>query len=322
MPSPQHQALRQAAAVVAAHYSETALLELFEHPLVVLSAPRSGSTLLFETLRCSDALWSIGTESHFIFNAFPQLHPAERDFESGALAEADATPELCHQMRACFLAMAQDSSGRRYLDLPEGQRPKRLRLLEKTPRNALNVPFIRKLFPDMRAVFLHREPRETIASIMEAWQTGLTKGGFVTFPNLPGWNMRHWCLLLPPGWRALNGRSLAEIATFQWLAANDAILQSLLELDRARWLPVRYRDLLDDTAATIRKIARFAGLPFEGPLLERASAPLPLSRATVSAPDRNKWRHHAEAIEALASRYVTLERRLATLDRATAPFLS
>lgn len=288
--------------------------ELFQRPLVILSAPRSGSTLLFETLRCSDALWSIGTESHFIFNAFPQLHPALRGYESGALAAADADPELCHQMRACFLVMAQDSSGRRYLDLPANQRPQRIRLLEKTPRNALNIPFMRRLFPDLQAVFLHRDPRETIASIMEAWQTGLSGGGFVTFPNLPGWSLRHWCMLLPPAWRALDGRSLAEIAAFQWHAANSTILRDLRDLGRERWLALRYRDLLDDSAATVRRIAEFAGVPFEGPLRDRASAPLPLSRTTVSAPARDKWRRHARAIEALAPVYAPLEHELASLD--------
>ncbi|HEV2219285.1 MAG TPA: sulfotransferase [Casimicrobiaceae bacterium] len=313
MLSPQHRALRHAAGIVAEHYSPAALLELFRQPLIVLSAPRSGSTLLFETLRCSDALWSIGTESHFIFNAFPQLHPAERSFDSGALAGADATPALCHQMRACFLAMAQDTRGRRYLDLPESERPRHVRLLEKTPRNALNIPFLQKLFPDLLGLFLHREPREAIASIMEAWKTGMRQGGFVTFPDLPGWDLRHWCLLLPPGWRALNGRSLAEIAAFQWRAANETILRDLRQLGRERWLPLRYCDLLDDTTATIRRIVEFAGLPFDGPLKERASAPLPLSRSTVSAPERDKWRRHAEVIEALAAQYAPLARELASL---------
>lgn len=313
MLSPRHQALRRAAETVAAQHSPADLLELFQRPLLVLSAPRSGSTLLFETLRCSDALWSIGTESHFIFSAFPQLHPAGRGYESGALAEADAEPELCHQMRACFLVMAQDSKGRRYLDAPESQRPQHIRLLEKTPRNALNIPFMRKLFPDLQALFLHRDPRETIASIMEAWQTGLTNGAFVTFPNLPGWDLRHWCMLLPPGWRALNGKSLAEIAAFQWHAANDTILRDLQGLERTRWLPVRYRDLLDDSAATVRRIAEFADLSFDGPLRERASAPLPLSRTTLSAPDRDKWRRHAPEIEALVALYAPLEHELGSL---------
>jgi hypothetical protein len=179
---------------------------------------------------------------------------------------------------------------------------------------------MRRLFPDLRALFLHRDPREAIASIMEAWHTGLTKGGFVTFLNLPDWQLQHWCMLLPPGWRALNGKSFAEIAAFQWQAANEAILRNLLELDRARWLSVRYRDLLDDGAGTVRMIAEFAALPFDGALRDRASATLPLSRATVSAPDRDKWRRHADAIEALAARYAPLERELAALNQGRTTF--
>lgn len=313
MLSSQHQALRDAAAAIASRFSEAALVELFERPLVVLSAPRSGSTLLFETLRCSDALWSIGTESHFIFNAFPELHPAVRGYESGALVEEAATPELYHQMRACFVVLAQDSEGRRFLDRPESLRPKRIRLLEKTPRMALNVPFMRVLFPGFRALFLHRDPREAIASIVEAWQTGLTSGGFITFASLPGWQLEHWCMVLPSGWRALNGKSLAEIAAFQWQSANEAILRELRVIDRDRWLSLRYRDLLDETMTTVGRIVEFAGVPFDHGLRKRASGRLPLSRATVSAPDRDKWRRSAATIEALASRYAPLERELAEL---------
>ncbi|MGC1817226.1 MAG: hypothetical protein WA900_06175 [Casimicrobiaceae bacterium] len=79
-------------------------------------------------------------------------------------------------------------------------------------------------------------------------------------------------------------------------------------------MALRYRDLLDDTSATVGRIAEFAGLPFDGPLSERASVPLPLSRSTVSAPDRDKWRGHAEVIEALAAQYAPLAGELANLD--------
>lgn len=302
--------LLQQARLLAQRYSEQDLLDIFPEPLVILSAPRSGSTLLFETLRVSDALWSIGTESHFIFNAFPQLHPAQRGFESGALSAADATPELSHLMRACFLVMLVDRDGKRYLDMPEASRPRSVTLLEKTPRNALNIPFLNKVFPGMRAIFLHRDPRETIASIMEAWEIGLSRGQFVTFPNLPGWDRKHWCLLLPPGWRALNGKTLAEIAAFQWMAANMTILRDLELLGKERWIAIGYRTLIDDPATTARNIAAFAGLPYEGALRERTSGSLPLSSTTVSAPARDKWRRHGTQIELLADSYLPLAEEL------------
>lgn len=308
-----HEHLLQQAHLVAERYSESELLSLFTQPLVILSAPRSGSTLLFETLLKSPDLWSIKSESHFIFNAFPQLHPAQRGFASGALGAADADPELCHLMRACFLVLLRDVNGRRYLELAPSQRPRRLTLLEKTPRNALNIPFLTQLFPDLRAIFLHRDPRETVASIMEAWETGLSKGGFVTFPNLPGWDRQHWCLLLPPGWRALNGKSLAEIATFQWMAANSAILKDLQTLPQTRWLSVSYRALVTEPGTTLRRIAEFAAIPFEGPLDNCTRQALPLSSTTLSRPQADKWRRHGAQIEALADQYSELAQTLAAL---------
>lgn len=311
MLSPRHQALRQAAEIIAADYSEPELRRMFPAPVVILSAPRSGSTLLFETLRCSGALWSIGFESHIVFNTFPQLHPAQRSFDSGELDEADAEPELCHRLRACFLVLAQNSEGSRYLDLPEESRPSMLTLLEKTPRNALTIPFLARLFPDMRMLLLVRDGRETIASIMEAWKIGLTRGGFITIPNLPGWDLQRWCLLLPPGWRDLNGKSLAEIAAFQWGSANVAIIRNIERFGRDRWTPIRYLDLIDDSINTILRISDFLGIPFSGALLERVVAPLPLSGTTISAPSAEKWRrNYRQDIEAAYEQYAPLGDKL------------
>ena len=100
--------------------------------------------------------------------------------------------------------------------MPPESRPKKLRFLEKTPRNSLNIPFLNKIFPDAFYIFLKRNAAANINSIIEAWEVGMQDGSFITFQNLPGWNRKHWCMLLPPGWRELNGNSIAETAAFQW----------------------------------------------------------------------------------------------------------
>lgn len=303
MLAPHHQALREAATLVAQQYSEDALRAVFQAPLMILSAPRAGSNLLFETLGVSERLWSIGTESHVILNAFPELHPSRRGFESGRLTETDATPEVCHLMRACFLVMARNHAGIRYLDLPTDRRPTRIRLIEKTPRNALNLPFFLRLFPDLQVIFLYRQPQQNIASIIAAWEQGLVNGNFVTFPNLPGWDRGRWCLLLPPGWRAMNGKPLAEIATFQWCAANGVVLDDLAHIDRARWIGVSYEDLTKDPLRTVGAIMDFAGLTPDERLKSRLLHPLPLSKTTTSKPAPDKWKRYGAEIEALADRY-------------------
>ena len=46
---------------------------VFERPVFIMSAPRSGSTLLFETLQRAPALYTIGSESHRLIESIPTL---------------------------------------------------------------------------------------------------------------------------------------------------------------------------------------------------------------------------------------------------------
>lgn len=310
MSASQREIFLQQARKLAEQYSHDELRSILHKPLVIIGAPRSGSTLLFETLKCSDDLWSIGGESHIIFNAFPQLHPSSKKYKSGALNMKDATPELCHLIRAFFLLLVVNNKGQHYLDLPVSNRPSSITLLEKTPRNALNIPFLNILFPDMRALFLYRDPRENISSIIEAWEVGLQTGRFVTFRDIPGWERKHWCLLLPPGWRKMKGKSIAEIATFQWVAANETILKDLNKLERSAWILCDYRNFIDSTENTIKNIAEFADINYSGGLYARASKSLPLSNTIVTKPNRDKWKRHSEVLEALVNNYEPMQKML------------
>lgn len=300
-------------ATLAGKIDQPSLARFFDRPLIILSAPRSGSTLLFETLVQCGALWSIGEESHVVFSAFPELHPARRGFASGRLTERDATPEICHRMRAAFRLLLRDRDGMSHELFPLGHRPDRVRLLEKTPRNALNVRFLRRVFPDAKFVFLFRDPRETIASIAEAWRVGLETGRFVTFPDLPGWERRHWCLLLPPGWRALNGKSLIEIAAFQWAAANRILLDDLGALSREKWIPISFDELVSEPARAVCRILDFAGIQADARLDAAIAQPLPPSSTTVSESSPGKWMHVKDEIESCAPVYADIAKRLARL---------
>ncbi|WP_202951107.1 sulfotransferase [Synechococcus sp. PCC 7336] len=94
-------------------------------------------------------------------------------------------------------------------------------LEKKTPKNSLRIPFLQKIFPQARFVFLHRRPEANISSIVTAWRSGR----FVTYRNLPHWQGLPWSLVLPPNWPQLNGASLAEIAAFFSRAVRGAIEQ-------------------------------------------------------------------------------------------------
>ncbi|MCI5127691.1 MAG: hypothetical protein D3907_04145, partial [Candidatus Electrothrix sp. AUS3] len=48
----------------------------FHKPIFILSAPRAGSTLLFETLLRFPDVWSTGEENHEVIERLPGLHPS------------------------------------------------------------------------------------------------------------------------------------------------------------------------------------------------------------------------------------------------------
>jgi len=182
----------------------------------------------------------------------------------------------------------------------------RLRFLEKTPKNSLRVPFFNQIFPDARFIMLWREPRENLSSIIEAWRAGR----WITYRNLDGYS-GPWSLLLPPAWRAMNGRSLGEIAAFQWEAANRTALDDLQQLPRSRWTVINYADLIAAPEACIRGVCEFAGLAFDTALGARLAAPLPWSRYTQTPPAPDKWLKNAELINPVLPQLASLRDRLA-----------
>lgn len=272
-------------------------------PIFVVSAPRSGSTMLFEQLMTVEGLWSIGGESHGIFRLFPGLRAENANLDSGSLSAAHADDKTANSLRACFAWLLRNHHGQPLNQMSPELRPQQATLIEKTPRNALNIPFIQEVFPDARFIYLHREPRANIASIVEAWAAGLQSGRFVTFRDLPGWDRPGWCFLLPSGWRECIGRSLFDIAAFQWAASNDAILDAL---PAERSCMVSYESLVEDPQASIASVCEFAGVLAPNNI----AAQLPLSRTTISRPASDKWRRYEKEIAAVESLYAPTAQRI------------
>jgi hypothetical protein len=259
-----------------------------QRPVVIVAAPRSGSTFLFETLTLAEGLVTIGGESHAIFEDIPKLRPGVGGLNSNRLTEVHLTPRISARLYRAFHQNLRDRNGQ----FPGSG----ARFLEKTPKNALRIPFLRALFPDAQFIYLYRAPMPNISSIMEAWRSGR----FVTYRNLPEWT-GNWSLALVPGWEQMRGRSLAEIASFQWQGINRQIMEDLAQMDADRWIAVDYDQLTQDTPAQIRRLCSFVGIEFDSVMARRLSqGALPSSRYTVTAPMREKWRSNEQALLTVA----------------------
>ena len=299
MRAPQAKAdLRQAARSATSGFSAPGIEAILEDTVIIVSAPRSGSSLLFEQLAQIPGIWTIGGESHGILRAFPHLQAENPEFDSGSLGEVHADAETRQLLQSCFLYLLKDHHGGRYLDRPESQRPSKVCLVEKTPRHALNIPFLLNVFPRAKFIYLYRDPRETVASLIEAWSLGLQTGRFVTFPGLPGWDRPAWCFLLPRGWRKMRGRSLAEIAAFQWSASNTVIMDELAKLPSQRWTTITFQSLIAQPREALARLCRFAGIEVDDGQLPDGM--LPLSRTALTPPRADKWMKYKNEFEALS----------------------
>jgi hypothetical protein len=113
-----------------------------ERPIMVIGCPRSGTTLLFRLLRKLPGVVSIGAEGHPLWETFH--HPRGCTWRSSALG-------------------ADDVGGveRRYVAWTIALVAGRGRFVDKTPRNALRLPYLDAMFPDATFVYLYRDGRRS-----------------------------------------------------------------------------------------------------------------------------------------------------------------
>jgi hypothetical protein len=258
---------------------------MIERPIIIVSPPRSGSTLLFETLSLSPDLWTVGGESHRVIEGVETLHPRSRGWESNRLDAAAADAATVRLVRRRFHAALRDRDGRR----PPSSPTSRVRLLEKTPRNALRIPFLRRVFPRATFVYLHREPAETMSSMLDGWRSGR----YVSYPRLPGWRGLPWSFLLVPQWRSVSSDDLAATVAHQWATATSILLDDLGAVPREQRCVVRYADLVADPREAIGALSRRLGVRWDTVIADS----LPLSSTTLDPPHPDKWRRNADELE-------------------------
>jgi hypothetical protein len=267
----------------------------FEKPIFIISAPRAGSTLLFETLAQFPNLWTIGEESHELIEDIPPLHPNAQNFSSNRLTGLHATQDIVDLLKRRFVRQLRNRDGIDYLRT--GQSPARVRFLEKTPKNALRIPFLKAAFPDALFIYLYRDPLENISSLVEGWRSLR----FSAYRSLPNWTHRQWSFFLPEGWQGLHSASLATIAAYQWQQCNDTIAHDLKNIPDNDWCRVSYADLVTHPQQTLMQIAHFAELDTDNDIQALLSKTLPVSRLTLSSPAANKWRKYEAELQGVMS---------------------
>jgi hypothetical protein len=236
-----------------------------ERPIFIVGCPRSGTSILYQLLRRLPETSSLGGEGHALWETFH--HPRAKDWSSNALDATDV-----------------GSVERRYVAWGIRLLAGKGRFVDKTPRNVLRLPYLDALFPDAHFVFLFRDGRALVSSLIIGWRRRPEPSYVVPAPfrvrDVPD---RYWHYVLPPGWRELDGRPVEDACALQYTASLEAMLSFRDRLDPSRCVELRYEDLVADPTPQMERVHRDLDLPFGPKQAERVRAEV---RAPTGPP---KW---------------------------------
>lgn len=259
-------------------------------PVMIVGAPRSGTSLLHRVLRGCRGCGAVAAEAQHIWQ--PYTHPVNRSWEAEgcdpSMVDDGDLRAIRRQFAADLLPFSVwrrfDAAGglgrQRQLGIPRplarsahrllltvsrwtsSREP--LRLIEKSVHAGLWLDLVEAVFPDIVFVHIVRSPWETIDSIRRGW---LTPGRFVAFEpegpvHLPGSPDAGWKFPLPKGWQAYVNEPLSDVAAFQWLAVQESIL-AYERACRAPMLRVSLESLVAAPREVITDIAAFTELPWQ-----------------------------------------------------------
>lgn len=247
-----------------------------DRPLFVVSAPRSGSTLLRLMLDAHPRLavpppgWLFDLVYPYLYSygdlrrrenllalaedmlATPTVGKWPAGPTAAALADAAAAPTFAGLYAALHAAYAR----------AEGK----ARWGEKTPRNAFWIDEIRGLFPEAQFIHIVRDGRDQAIDISDS----------VLWPN-----------------SVYSGAKL-------WQRYVTAIREAATRLPADAWHEVRYEDLCAAPEAAMRALCRFLGEEFDGRMVS--------PHETRSAKSWSGHPLHAKTAQPISTRYCGMYR--------------
>ncbi len=293
---------------------------MITHPVIILGAPRSGTTILQRCLALHPDLWHLSSESHGLFEG--PFHPIRSGFDSNRVTADQVSDQVASRLRQQFYAGAINLNGvlndpswlftgnhvavRAYKKLLVNalgalsriRKPAEIRLLEKTPKNSLRVPLMELLFPDARYIWIKRQAPTNIDSLIAGWRAVDRFGPFTRerfaragYPILSQLALQDyagtsWKFALVPEWKRLKGKTLADVATWQYFQCNHTIQQDTAPMTADRLLAVKYEDFVTNPLQSVHDILTWADLP-PSPVVDRFADTLPRVNYTPALPHQN-----------------------------------
>lgn len=197
----------------------------------IIAAPRQGAGLFHELICLDNSFQS----SELSRTSLTDLAFSELELESVAshnLLDIDLTDDEQNRLITHLQALVSSVSGA---------------CVDYHPSFAINVPLLRKAFPEAKFIFVGRDFARSIASGIIAWQSGK----FVTESELPTWWGTKWSFPLIPGWIELVGEPINEIVARQFSEIALAALSALEDIPKDSIAVVGFENLLSNPSKII-----------------------------------------------------------------------
>lgn len=214
--------------------------------ILVVGLQKSGTTLLARLVQDvadlprlfeaeGDDFW--GNVPPFSPTAYPagSLYQQAGGVRGHELGAAEASDDVVKTMRARLRALVARAG-----DAPA--------ILNKSPYNAVRLPWVRAIFPDAFIVSIVRAPRANIFSLLKKYDPNADILGF--HPEAGWWGTK------PAGWRDMVRADKVEQCAYQWRGVNTKLLADRRHVD----LSLSYAALCADPVAAVRAIALGAGI--------------------------------------------------------------
>lgn len=268
-------------------------------PVFIVGCSRSGTTVTYETLAAAPQLLSFGYEIPNFWNSL--VGPLNNGWHSEAAGAEDARPE--HRDRALRYF---------YQHLGAGW------VLDKTCINVMRIPYLHRLFPKATFIYIHRDGRDNISSMMDGWRhdghfrLAQFLGPLPEPVAIENGQFDDWSFFLPPGWREHNHDRLEEVCAYQWITANRMALDAKQGIPPEQWIQLRYETIFEDPVAMFRPVFERLGIPFDAALETRCRNLQRLPTSIVKGkPQKQKWKtHNPDAIRRILPRIEPLMREL------------
>lgn len=288
-------------------------------PVLIVGAPRSGTSMLQKVLRNHPVFWSLPSESDMIWDQF--CHPALHEWESESLDENDLSAANRSEILRLFHAYMRPAAFwrpfenanviwgfrrmpvirklmrgtfKRVLPLLSrlSARTREQRLLEKTASNCFRLGLVNDVFPDAKIIYPTRNGLNNVNSLINAWRH---PDRFFTYDvpadlDIAGYDHRRWKFVLPPGWRDYTTRPLAEVCAFQWQSCHRSMLaETAKDKYRGRVYRLKLEELVANPESQLRALADFIEVPYDE-YLASVAADLPVVNSPDNVVSQDKWK--------------------------------